>query len=220
MRENRIQAMNKRLNHWLPRSKSAQIIDLGCGNGEFLILLKRLGYTNYLGIDANRKIIQEAARCLPEGKVEVGEIIKFLSNNKKKFDLICAFDVVEHFSKENALKCLTLIHRSLKKDGLFLLQLPNPNSPLVNAVYFGDITHQNMYAPSSLRTILEQTGFVKIEMQEISPSVHSPVSFLRFIFWRIIRRFIWFHYLVETGSPADNIYSRVFLVKAKKINQV
>lgn len=61
--------------------KNAKILDIGYGNGSFLKVMEKLGYEIY-GIDVHGQDF---------GITEIDY------SNKKKFDLICFFDSLEHF---------------------------------------------------------------------------------------------------------------------------
>jgi 2-polyprenyl-3-methyl-5-hydroxy-6-metoxy-1,4-benzoquinol methylase len=52
----------KYLNHVLPTSKDAKILDIGCGFGQFLGELKSQGYTNLKGIDINDEAINSCKK--------------------------------------------------------------------------------------------------------------------------------------------------------------
>ena len=58
------------------------------------------------------------------------------------FDLITAFDVVEHLTRDELLEFLCLVHGRLKPRRSLILQLPNGDFPFVGSIFYGDATHE------------------------------------------------------------------------------
>jgi SAM-dependent methyltransferase len=58
-------------------SRSASILDIGCGNGEFYNYLNFNGYTGkYLGIDINKNLLTEARKAFPRGEFQYADFFK------------------------------------------------------------------------------------------------------------------------------------------------
>ncbi|MBK8637485.1 MAG: class I SAM-dependent methyltransferase [Chromatiaceae bacterium] len=45
----------------LPTDRSAAILDVGCGHGNFLFMLEQLGYRNLEGVDMSSEQLEQAA---------------------------------------------------------------------------------------------------------------------------------------------------------------
>ncbi|MDD5341106.1 MAG: class I SAM-dependent methyltransferase [Patescibacteria group bacterium] len=96
------------------------ILDLGCGNGRLLELLKEY-QINYLGIDYSQKLIGQAQRLWPDSKFLVADILN-LPPLKKKFDLIFCVAVLHHIpSKKFRLQVLKEMKNLLKPGGKLLM---------------------------------------------------------------------------------------------------
>lgn len=98
-----------------------KILDYGCGTGEFLHAAKLSGW-NVKGIEPTPKARNQANQLL-DGKVI--ENIELL-DEKKKFDVISLFHVLEHI--HSLRKTVKRIIKHLKSDGYILIAVPNPES--------------------------------------------------------------------------------------------
>ena len=133
-------------------------------------------------------------------------------------DLILAFDVVEHFTKREILDLLAWCYRAIKSGGHLVLQLPNAASPFSGPIQFGDFSHETAMSPRALAQILRLTGFVEMQPREVSvvPRPLRLKSAARFLAWRAIRLIVSAIAQAEPGPGGDSVYSRVFLMSARK----
>ena len=98
-----------------------KLLDYGCGTGEFLQAAELKGWT-IKGIEPTEKARNQANQIL-DGKVF--ENIELLED-KKKFDVITLFHVLEHI--HTLRKTTKKIIKHLKSDGYILIAVPNPTS--------------------------------------------------------------------------------------------
>mgnify|MGYP001438161799 CR=1 FL=1 len=114
-------------------SKDLSILDVGCGTGNLLSLLKSKGYKNIEGVDCSKTFVKEAKK---DKKIEIYEndVINFSPN--KKYDVIIMTDVLEHSVHPGRIikKCSIL----LKKEGIIVIGGPN----LLQIIY--GIVHINI----------------------------------------------------------------------------
>lgn len=202
------------LRGWLPANKDAACLDVACGAGALLFALRQAGYNTLYGVDYS---IEQAANAkLVCEHVEQGDAIAYLTQNKEKFDIITAYDIIEHFDKAEIFTFVDALFGSLKPGGRLIVQTPNADSPWFGTVRYGDFTHELAFTPQSLSLILKVAGFSQFESRECRPFVHGLKSGLRAILWRCLRGTLTAWNLIETGSIGSGIYTRVFIAKADK----
>jgi 2-polyprenyl-3-methyl-5-hydroxy-6-metoxy-1,4-benzoquinol methylase len=98
---------------------SGKLLDLGCAYGYFLKYASR--YFEVFGIDVSEYAIKRARKMVPKGKFFIRDISKKLRFNYK-FDIITAFDSIEHTKSPYAV--IDNVQKILKKDGIFFVQTP------------------------------------------------------------------------------------------------
>lgn len=209
------QATDKRLKGWLPALKNEVILDLACGSGNVLHLLKATGYRNVTGVDRSPEQVDLARQFGFE--VHCADVFEFLAKRSSDTDCVMAFDILEHLMKDEMFAFLDACAKALKPGGSLIIQTPNAESPWGMSIRYTDITHEQAFDPASLRHILRVAGFDGFEARECGPVVHGVVSFGRRILWLGIRAGLVLWNLAETGSRGSGIYTRVFLARARRI---
>ncbi len=139
---------------------SEKILDIGCGAGDTLILLKKLGWDTY-GIDMDLLAIQNAKKR-GLSNVSLGtykDISKYPDNY---FDAIRLYHVIEHIDDPSL--CLRIIQKKLKKDGEVIVGTPNVSSLASNVFrsYWYNLDsprHLFLFSPQTLGKLLKKNGF-------------------------------------------------------------
>lgn len=203
-----------RLKKWLPINKSIKYLDVACGAGQLLYGFKTMGFDNIYGIDVSPQQVLVAKKIT--SNVYEGDALEFLQKNINTFDLITAIDILEHLDKNEMFDFLDAIFLSLREGGRLILQMPNAESPFGHKIRYCDLTHENSFDPSNLNSILNIVGFKNFEIQECGPIVHGPLSFFRWLIWRLISFNLKVWNLAETGNIGSGVYTRVFLSKVDK----
>lgn len=115
---------------------NSKVLEIGFGNGSFLKYAKQNGWDIY-GTEANEILVKIANE---NGfKAKLAEDIS--SFDDYSFDLIVAFDVLEHIPQNLLPKFLLTVKRKLKSNGFFIARFPNADSPFGLKNQNGDITH-------------------------------------------------------------------------------
>ncbi len=154
---------------YLPYLKRCQqILDIGCGRGEFLELLKKEGITAR-GIDLNPAMV---ASCRQQGlDVEEAEAIAYLSNTPPDhYDGIFCAQVIEHLSWDDLLHLLKLSHEKLAPGGILIMETINPQclTTFCGAFYL-DPTHTKPVHPLTLQFACKALGFSEADILYTSP---------------------------------------------------
>ncbi len=160
----------------LPRSKSAKILDIGCGFGQTLRALSVMGYTNIHGVD----ISDEAVRhCRDSGlRVEmVTDLASYMEENRQAYDFILMSHVLEHIEKTLIIPYVKAIKSMLKENGRFMVMVPNAQSNTDCYWAYEDFTHSTLFTTGSLYFVLLAGGFKEVEF--VDPYCVEGVSFLR-----------------------------------------
>jgi|APGre2960657468_1045069.scaffolds.fasta_scaffold93697_1 SAM-dependent methyltransferase len=118
--------------------KNSKVLEIGYGNGSFL----RFAYEkkwDVFGIEENTPMVKKATDAGFES-IFSGDLSRFEDDS---FDLVVAFDVIEHLSND-VLECMSGdIKRILRKGGCFIARFPNGDSPFGLPNQNGDPTHIN-----------------------------------------------------------------------------
>jgi hypothetical protein len=120
---------------------------------------------------------------------------------------------LEHFSKDQAFQILCEIRRVLRPDGICFLQMPNADSPWAYGTTAGDLTHEAVYSPHSIRQLARLAGFSSCDVRELGPPPGTVFRQIRRALWRGIRLVYGFVNIVETGSLGSSVFSRVMMVR-------
>lgn len=130
------------LNVWLPTNLNTPVLDMGCGTGNFLYYLEKLGYRNLSGVDMDGGEIWEANKWLSWSTLIEGDAREVLRWHPQRFELITGFDVIEHFPKADLKKFFALVVQALTPGDRVIFQTPNAESLWLRTVAYGDLTHE------------------------------------------------------------------------------
>lgn len=192
--------------------QARKILDVACGHGRVLYWAQRRGL-NACGFDISAEQIA-IARSL-DLKADVASASEYLAQCDRDFDLITAFDIVEHFTRDEALTFLEQCRACLRPGGGLALTTPNGAAWRPGPVVYGDLTHETIFAPGAIRHALTLSGFDRITVREIGPAPISAAGRVRQVLWRMLRLWPALLDFVEKGST-DGVYSRVMLVTAHR----
>lgn len=134
------------------RSQNIRVLEIGFGNGGFLTYALERGW-DIEGTEINDNLLTIAKN---KG-FKVYDSIDYLENNV--FDLIVAFDVLEHIHPDEIIGFIARVKNKIKKGGFFIARFPNGDSPIGMRSQNGDITHQNMIGVEKIFQISKICNF-------------------------------------------------------------
>ena len=186
---------------------NSMILDIGCGNGAFLNLIKTR--YNVFGADISKEY---AKYCKKHGiNVRVCNVENELPFSSNSFDIITMFATLEHIRMPQY--NLAEINRIMKKNGYLIISIPN-GGYIINwfimsfmpqyaglSPSFGSYDHCNHFTLYDIKLILNNLNF-KIEKVEGFP---IGLPYINFITKRI------------PLYKLSNIFSSNFNIYAKKI---
>ena len=141
------------------------VLDLGCGRGDLLQLLKDANVQAY-GIDQNELSVEHGHS---QGlDIRLDDIFNHLSTVKPStIGAITAIHVVEHFDGATIVRFLGLCSRALVPGGVLILETPNPENIIVGSCnFYLDPTHIAPIPPQLLEFMVKSVGFDAVETRK------------------------------------------------------
>lgn len=161
--------IRSRLSDYLPLFDGASdVIDLGCGRGEFLDLLREHGISSR-GVDINHEMVEV---CRERGlDVVEGDGLAFLEAAPDgSVGGLFAAQVVEHLQPDQLLRLLGLAFYRLRPGSRIVLETINPACWFAYfESYIRDITHVRPVHPDTLKFLLQASGFQQVDVQYRAP---------------------------------------------------
>jgi 2-polyprenyl-3-methyl-5-hydroxy-6-metoxy-1,4-benzoquinol methylase len=144
------------------------IVDIGCGRGEWLEILKENHLQAY-GIDANVMMVERARLSgLDVREADLVAHLRELPDASRS--AITAFHVIEHLRFGVMVDFLDEALRALMPGGMLILETPNPENLRVGAcAFYNDPTHRHPIPPELLRFLVEHRGFAETEIVRLHP---------------------------------------------------
>ena len=167
-----------------------RILDLGCGNGRLLSLLREFGSADWEleGIDFSEDAVRQ---CRARGFRAQAARLEDFAREKGAFDAVIMIQLLEHL--ENPRRACELVHGLLRPGGTFIIETPNVaglDYRLFRGRWWGPYhfpRHWNLFSAAGLRQLLCETGF----------SVASTNSLVNTSSWILSLH----NFLVDRGYP-------------------
>jgi O-antigen chain-terminating methyltransferase len=163
-----IDLVKKRQSVYLEYFQNCQnVLDIGCGRGEFLLLLKENGI-GARGIDINEDMI---FYCQKNGlDVQKANALIYLQNiENKSLDGIFSSQVVEHLKPDELISLVKLCYDKMKYGTHFIAETINPLCITTYALFNVDLSHVKPVHPETIKFLLESVGFREIQIKFSSP---------------------------------------------------
>jgi len=154
-----------------------KILDIGCGEGQLLIMLKGFQYQLY-GIDVSKNAIEI---CKKQGLDVYQKDIENETNFLISVDIIISADTIEHIL--DFYKFFNYINKSLTKSGIFIIATPNSNRIDYILKYIKGRSptslqnplHIRFFSPNSLIEIADSQGFKLVRNLSLSIFPNHPL---------------------------------------------
>jgi SAM-dependent methyltransferase len=161
--------IRSRLADYLPLFDGASdVVDLGCGRGEFLDLLRERGISGR-GLDSNHEMVEI---CRARGLiVDEGDALAFLEGvDDGALGGLIATQVVEHLAPDYLLALIQTAYYKLRPGSRLVLETINPTCWVAFfESYIRDITHVRPLHPDTLSYYVGVSGFQRVSVQFRSP---------------------------------------------------
>ena len=152
------------------------ILDVGCGRGEWLELLKEKGFSAR-GVDLNDVAARE---CREMGlDVTTGDALAMMNAMPAdSLAVVSAFHVIEHLPQPVFFAFLDEVLRALKPGGIVILETPNPGNLQVGAHKFWlDLTHLRPLPAETVAFAVESRGFINVEVLPMHPNDQAATRY-------------------------------------------
>ena len=162
-------AIRERLMAYVPMFAGAtDVLDVGCGRGEFLDLLREQGI-KARGIDLN----DEMAAVSRERNLDatVGDALAYLGSlPDASLGGLFAAQVVEHLEPDYLMRFLDAAYHKLRPGSKIVLETINPACWFAFfSSYIRDITHERPLHPDTLQYLLRASGFQRVTVRYSAP---------------------------------------------------
>lgn len=160
---------------YVPYFKQGPVLDVGCGRGEFLELMREAG-VEARGVDSSAECV---AQCRTKG-LEAGQadLFEYLTAQLPgSLGGIFAAQVLEHLEPAAVVRFIRLAHSRLRRGGTLAVETPNPECLAIFATHFYiDPTHTRPIPPALMAFYFEEHGFGNIELRRLTPAADSMPS--------------------------------------------
>lgn len=167
--------ISERLRIYLPDVRAviaatdAPVLDLGCGRGEWLALLREAGI-RARGVDCNRLLI---AHCRAAGLevVEADVLDHLAAAADASAAVLTAFHLIEHLPYAQLVALFDHAARVLRPGGLLIVETPNPENVLVGSGdFYLDPTHRRPLPSRLVHFLAEARGFRDVAVRPLHPA--------------------------------------------------
>lgn len=129
------------------------VLEIGFGSGTFLAYCRTQGW-NVTGTELSPEQV-DAGRAAGF-HVELASALPDLPDSS--FDLVAAFDVLEHIPEADSVAFLSTLAAKTRVGGTILLRYPNADTWLGNVFQHGDPTHVSAIGYHKLQYLAERSG--------------------------------------------------------------
>jgi 2-polyprenyl-3-methyl-5-hydroxy-6-metoxy-1,4-benzoquinol methylase len=162
-------AIQERLRNYVPIfAGRTDVLDVGCGRGEFLSTLKTVG-VSARGVDANGEMVAVARERGLEA-VHADALAHLASLADASLGGIIATQVIEHLDPSYLIRLLETMSQKLRQGAPVVLETINPACWLAFfSSYIRDLTHVRPVHPETLQYLLRASGFERVDIRYSAP---------------------------------------------------
>jgi O-antigen chain-terminating methyltransferase len=148
------------LQKYYPESR---LIDLGCGRGEWLEVLREIGCSAQ-GVDQDASMLSACRELNLDVKEE--DLLSFMDSLEgESCYAVTGFHIAEHLDFDQLRQLAAEAFRLVKPGGLLILETPNPENILVaTSGFYMDPTHTRPIPPHLLAFVAQYAGFDLVEI--------------------------------------------------------
>ena len=162
-----------------------KVLEVGFGEGRFMAWARAQGAA-VEGIEINPEMLAAASQ---HGYVVRNARLDEMAITGAAWDVIVAFDVLEHWSQQELIANFRAIATLLRPDGRFLARFPNGHSPFGRIYQHGDFSHRSALSCYKIDYLAMLSGLELVRMANPArvPATRSLLRALRYR-WRAWQR--------------------------------
>lgn len=177
------------------------VLELGFGNGQFLGYLRDHG-VQAVGVELQPLLCERAREAGFAAYTDVDAVPV-----QERFDLVAAFDVIEHIEPAALPALLRQIKGRLAPGGVVLLRFPNGQSPFGREYQYGDWTHVSVLGADKLAHVARLCGLRVVRWGEWPwwRESFNPVRLLRGVVQALLGGAIAFGFRIDSRNLSKNM---------------
>ncbi|MCJ8277318.1 MAG: class I SAM-dependent methyltransferase [Bdellovibrionales bacterium] len=141
-----------------PLPRSSKVLDVGCGYGDKIKQLQKLGFTDFVGVEKNPEIVKamndDGHKVFTLDQIEEGL-------EKNSFDLLVLSHIIEHFDYQGLKDFIEFYLGYLKEGGTLLIV-----TPTLSSTFYNDFDHVKPYNVQAINNVFQNE---KMQVQFGSP---------------------------------------------------
>ena len=147
------------------QKKNGVLLDVGCSSGLFVEVALGEGYDSY-GVEISKEAVKKANKKI-SSRIMNHNAEKLIKETNKKFDIITAFDLIEHTS--DPLLFISNLKSLLKKDGILVITTPDTNHFLRKIMgrfwpMLQPFQHLFLFSSKNFTKVLSDAGYKQISV--------------------------------------------------------
>lgn len=153
--------------HWVDRAPPGPALDLGCGRGEWLDLMRAWGRAAQ-GVDLAAANVQAVkARGLDASQADA--VPWLMAQPAETLALVTAFHLAEHLPFDDLVLVLQHARRVLRPGGVLIIEVPNAeNLEVASHTFWLDPTHRRLLPAGLLDLLARSTGWEVLTLQRLN----------------------------------------------------
>lgn len=149
-------------------STASRFVDIGCGRGEMLEMLRQGGVPAY-GIDRSEAMVSDC-RALGLDVVRADALDHLRTLPSDSCAGAISIHVIEHLPFRSIAALFGEVLRILRPGAIAIFETPNPENLIVGACnFYIDPTHVRPLPPAPMRFALEAMGYERVTIERLHP---------------------------------------------------
>lgn len=151
-----------------PLDRNTPVLDVGCGYGRNLLLMRQQGFTNLAGVEINPSLAAEVRtkgfQCYTPEEIQ---------GHDNRYGMLLLSHIVEHFAHANLKDFLERYLRCLRKDGTLVVV-----TPLFHDAFYNDFDHVKPYLPLGVNMVFGE-GAAQVQFQSSTVLRPEAIDFFK-----------------------------------------